>query len=406
MTRHTSQNIYEQIVDIASEWGILTKIVAAVTDNAYNITGAIKLTTWAHVPCFAHSLNLIVQEGLKEIKHIRTKVKACVEYFHRSSQANAKLLSTQSRINSDCVPLKLKNDVLTRRNSTFYMFERFLKLEEALTVTIGLLHNPVAILSAEEWLILREICRILKPFEEVTNEMSSERSVTLSKEIIMVRGLTSLVEKYKEESSFDVSKRLTNSLLASLTKRFGVDKRELNSVCAKSSIIDPRFKLKAFSSEEAIKKVGDDLQSEAVEFINKNSDNREAVNENTSEATEEEPPEEGSIWSEFDLSVKTFANKPDPNTIAAAEIRMYLKERNITRKENPLNWWKARELLYPTLSKLAKKYLCIVATSVPSERVFSKAGQIITERRNRLKSKHVKKLIFLNYNQFLLHDNN
>lgn len=53
------------------------------------------------------------------------------------------------------------------------------------------------------------------------------------------------------------------------------------------------------------------------------------------------------------------------------------------------------ENTYPNLSKLAFKYLSIVATSVPSERLFSKAGDILTEKRNRLKGKHLSKLLFL-----------
>jgi len=47
---------------------------------------------------------------------------------------------------------------------------------------------------------------------------------------------------------------------------------------------------------------------------------------------------------------------------------------------------------------MAKRYLCIVATSVPSERVFSKSGQLISERRSRLTSKNVQMIMFLNGN--------
>jgi len=47
---------------------------------------------------------------------------------------------------------------------------------------------------------------------------------------------------------------------------------------------------------------------------------------------------------------------------------------------------------------MALKYACIPATSVPSERIFSKAGQIVSQRRNRLSPKNVDVLIFLNKN--------
>jgi len=45
---------------------------------------------------------------------------------------------------------------------------------------------------------------------------------------------------------------------------------------------------------------------------------------------------------------------------------------------------------------LAKKYLSVVATSVPCERLFSEAGQVISQKRNRLSPDRVNQLLFLN----------
>lgn len=50
--------------------------------------------------------------------------------------------------------------------------------------------------------------------------------------------------------------------------------------------------------------------------------------------------------------------------------------------------------VYPKLYNLAKKYYLLVGTSVPSERLFSKTGT--TEKRNRLTTKRLSKLLFLN----------
>ena len=50
------------------------------------------------------------------------------------------------------------------------------------------------------------------------------------------------------------------------------------------------------------------------------------------------------------------------------------------------------------LSKFAKKYLCVPATSVASERVFSSAGDIVSAQRSCLHSDHVDKLLFLKKN--------
>ncbi len=58
---------------------------------------------------------------------------------------------------------------------------------------------------------------------------------------------------------------------------------------------------------------------------------------------------------------------------------------------------------YPLLSPLAKAYLSIPAnvTSVPSERVFSTAGDIVTAQRSQLLPEIVDMLIFLKKNIYL-----
>ena len=59
-----------------------------------------------------------------------------------------------------------------------------------------------------------------------------------------------------------------------------------------------------------------------------------------------------------------------------------------------VHWWKAHHKTYPLLAKLAKVYLGIPATSVPSERVFSAAEDIVTAQRSALNAENVDKLIF------------
>ena len=85
-----------------------------------------------------------------------------------------------------------------------------------------------------------------------------------------------------------------------------------------------------------------------------------------------------------------------PSEIASFEVDRYHTEAPLTLAcKEPLAWWKMRAAQYVHLSELAKKILCIPATSVPSERVFSVAGNIINEKRSRLKPDNVDKLIFL-----------
>ena len=75
------------------------------------------------------------------------------------------------------------------------------------------------------------------------------------------------------------------------------------------------------------------------------------------------------------------------------ELKFYLNQPPIPMKDCPLKFW--NQFNNSNLSKLAKKYLTICATSVSSKRLFSKAGRILNEDRNRLTGQHLQQLLFL-----------
>ena len=82
--------------------------------------------------------------------------------------------------------------------------------------------------------------------------------------------------------------------------------------------------------------------------------------------------------------------------IAEAELRRYESEPGETLDcQKPLQWWKVRSANYKYLSKLAKKILCHTATSVPSERIFSTAGNVVSQKRSCLSPENVNRLVFL-----------
>lgn len=83
---------------------------------------------------------------------------------------------------------------------------------------------------------------------------------------------------------------------------------------------------------------------------------------------------------------------------AREQVTRYRAKDALSLTENAMNWWRSNEKELPLLSTLAKRYLCIPGTSVPSERVFSTAGDILNAQRSVLRSDHVDQLIFLKKN--------
>ncbi len=83
---------------------------------------------------------------------------------------------------------------------------------------------------------------------------------------------------------------------------------------------------------------------------------------------------------------------------ASDEMMRYKEVKPLPLSTNPLHWWREHEEEFPLLSCQAKRYLCIPGTSVPAERIFSTAGDIVTAQRSALKPEHVDQLLFLNKN--------
>ena len=80
-------------------------------------------------------------------------------------------------------------------------------------------------------------------------------------------------------------------------------------------------------------------------------------------------------------------------------MKKYLASPRIGRQEDPIKWWfNIGKIQFPLLFHGAQKYQCMIATSVPSERVFSAAGNIITKKRARLGTQLVNELVTLSHN--------
>jgi len=103
-----------------------------------------------------------------------------------------------------------------------------------------------------------------------------------------------------------------------------------------------------------------------------------------------------SIWAKLDAT----AARQETATLSSADGRRnqldcYLAGVGIARDGNPLTWWAANRSTFPAVASVARKMLAVPATSVASERLFSKAGDVITKKRNRLAASKADKLCFL-----------
>ncbi|XP_035228889.1 zinc finger BED domain-containing protein 1-like [Stegodyphus dumicola] len=290
-------------------------------------------------------------------------------------------------------------DIVTRWNSTLDMLERMCILQEPLEAALGLLHNPVANLSESDWQALPDVIKILRPFKQLTEEMSSENKVTVSMVLAATESVISMFENLNLNINTEIGKNLSNKIITEFKYRFKNCYR--NPILSKAALLDPRFKKLAFrladeSNYECAKTL---LKTELEKYFN--VDKQQTVQSNKVTPAIFTDTNEDSIWKDFDARVTS--NSVSNSTVSSiVTMRQYFEERILSRNECPLKWWQARALLYPELSILAEKYLSIMATSGPSERTFSKSGQIQSEKRCSIQPKRMEKVLFLNMNKRLL----
>ena len=120
--RHTAVNISQRLREISTEWKIADKVEAIVHDNAANMVLADTLLDeeldWGHVACVGHTLQLSINDSLKEATISKTVsiARKIVGHFNQ--------------------PLNLVQDVPTRWNSTFLMLDRLVLLSNAVIAVL------------------------------------------------------------------------------------------------------------------------------------------------------------------------------------------------------------------------------------------------------------------------------
>lgn len=384
--RHTGDYLGKQMLELCSEWNIETdKITAVLADNASNMKKAISdaFGKEKYVPCFAHCLDLIAKKPFTQIdsvKELLKDVSNIVRYFKHSNIAASELKKEQKN-DSTQAPLRLIQSCPTRWNSTFYSIKRFLLLSEKIAPI--LIRNSTApnMLTADRLEELKELVSLLGPIEELSKELSGQQYVTCSKSIPMKFCMLYTIQKYSAKTK--IGEECKKMLIKEIKSRFA--ELESNPILSIATILDPRFKKHYFGDPVACQSAISNIET-LLEKYTIRTDAEDTRGNNQEEV------EEGSVWSVHNTVISASTSNRD---VTSTELKNYLEEPATGLKTDPLLYWK-NQTMYRNLSLLSEKFLCVVATSVPSERLFSKAGLIMTPTRNRLGGEMLAELIFLN----------
>jgi len=421
--RHTGENLSQWILELITKFGINPeKVVAVVHDNASNmLVAASKLKSlhgWESVRCSAHTLQLVVHAALSsnvKVQAALTKAKKLIEHFRRSTVAKQALVEQQERMEKE--PLQLIQDVPTRWSSTFQMCKRLLQLR--LPVTIVMANHELfdkqkrsqLEVSTENWTIFETLCELLELFAVLTKYLEGQSYVSMSAVQPLIKGILGAMSTSDDD---DFASQFKSVAVQELQTRFQDLICPLTSTAIpigiKATSFDIRFhKLKSLCSGQP-REVRSSIEAELLAMGNQNPpESTVAQQPQSAETADNGNSSIASLLRYLDEDNETdMPVISDPEELTPCAIRrqlaVFASEPQKAFDSNPLSWWKEHEHRFKSLSRLAKKYLAIPATSAPSEHVFSLAGNTCNRRRASLSPKNLDALVFLNGNRHLMND--
>jgi len=373
-----------------------------------------------------------------------------VRLFKSSPKAARMLEEKQNALQLPVRKLKLDNK--TRWNSAYEMLERLRIARPAVTVCLGALENTGRTippdLTHEEWSQLAELAIILHPLKESTEFLSQQKHPTIGAVLPLYGRITKHHLAMNEDDPVLIA-TFKQEVVRDLKERWNTLEGDIADVIMLSVYLDPRVKHFGFVSdpakrEEMLRKahrIAEQWlrrtceQDPASQTRTVSTSNTRAIHENREKAREHDHAmqyEAGPSRSRRSMSLQSHPDSPSPpinklirifgedlvepdNDPAIFGDEQELQEYHArphwhfvepaignspTRTVgDPLVWWKEHEAEFPRLARLARRFLSVMATSVPSERLFSKSGWIANKRRCSLSDEKLSLLTFISCNK-------
>lgn len=147
----------------------------------------------------------------------------------------------------------------TRWNLCYDMLERILLAQNPVMTTLAALMRNDLLLQPHEWQIIEKVVPILKPFYEITTEVSAEKVVILSKVLIFVQ----LMGKHLTACALEPCQHTeVTTVIKTLTEQLQLRFNDLekNVLYSDSTILDPRFKKKGFKTPDSFNRASESLK--------------------------------------------------------------------------------------------------------------------------------------------------
>lgn len=330
--------------------------ITFVTDRGSNIRKA--LSQMQRLNCFPHFLNNIVKVAcqIDVVKCIIDRCKSLVRYF--------KITGLNNRL-----PTALISGCETRFNYIHFTFKSILtnwdKVDEILR---GL--NEIGRLECIAYSELKALSEYLAEFDEWTRLASASKKASLYTVWIGIHAIL-------QHTRISENDHPIVTLMKVKAFNYIKEKFVLTKLHRFATFLHPVYKTLKFASIEQIRQTHEELRRELDTMDFDSIANRRSSSVSSSESSS---------------SLLAFADTMGNFD----EIVEYLQFKcPVDTNLDVIDWWNSRKKEFPKLSKFALNIHSIPGSSIPSERLFSGGGNVVTEKRTRLNPDSIENILIL-----------
>lgn len=358
-----------------------------VTDRGSNMVAA--FNQFNHIYCINHLLNNVVDKSIKQVDDVAELCNLCskvVKYFKKSG--------------SNCsLDTSLKSFCPTRWNTMYYLLD---SVEKNWLEIGNILQQKKELHKIENINIsyIKGVVSVLKPFEEASKKLEGEKYATLHLVYPYINGLKNTCVVGNED--IDIIKRFKEALSDQIQSVVMPNLTITHKIAL--FLFPPANKLLHFNEDEKVL-----VKSECARQLQSYCHN---VDEEEEENGLSSFPQTSSIISSYFANVVTSTIDINPDCKIEEEIHAY-ENLSISFQEHfdVIQWWNSRKSQFPLLYKLSCKILGTPASSASSERVFSSARHLLSEKRTNISSNSntFNQIMFLHSNaenKFVLDESN
>ncbi|XP_038687325.1 zinc finger BED domain-containing protein DAYSLEEPER-like [Tripterygium wilfordii] len=373
--------IYRCLIKVLKMYNIDNRVISCTHDNSQSAIHAChtlkealdgqKVGPFCYIPCAAHTLNMIIDDGLRTTKPVISKIREFALELNASVEISDDFIQYATAYQEG--NWKFPLDTSARWSGNYMMLDIARKAGKSMDAVIRKYEETLGsrlMLNSAEKNAVMIIQGYLEPFYKTTNNICTNKVPTIGLVLFFMDHISETITTCRESRhSPDWLKNAAEDM-AKKARSYG--NQVSNIFTYMTAILDPRIKSElipeSLNSENH-------LEEARTHFM------RNYSTSHFSTATvygAQEIGDGGSVSFAEEIARKKRRASMNNTT---DELTQYLSESPAPISTDVLEWWKVNSTRYPRLSVMARDFLAVQPISVAPEELFCNKGDEIDKHR-------------------------